>query len=100
LAGEPPSATEEPLPAGPDSVRREGATELLRLLRLANAQATAWNRATAAAATAGSLALTPEETELALFLLDEGSITALLGAVDRILAAARDGGRAGPAAKG
>ncbi|CAA9561077.1 MAG: hypothetical protein AVDCRST_MAG73-3702 [uncultured Thermomicrobiales bacterium] len=78
--------------------RAEAAGQLLRLLTAANAEAVRW---LAAAETAGSpadsngppttLDLTPEETALALLLLDDAGVRALLRTMNAVLAAA--GGR-------
>ena len=98
LAGDDPvarlEATPADLPPG-DSLmaRRTAAEELLRLLRAADAQATAWLAATAtgveSAGDSPTLAFTPEETELALFLLDDRSINSLLQSLDLVLTTAR-----------
>ena len=88
----------------PTATRRAAAEELLRLLRAADAEATAWLAAVAAetsvraddaaigedAAAPDLLSFSPEETELALFLLDEGSIRNLLRALNVFLTAARE----------
>lgn len=90
-AGDPATATDT------TDTRRSAAAELLRLLRLANDEAAAWTRAVRAARQPGAagaaiptdLDFLPEETELALFLLDERSIKDLLGALDALLTIAR-----------
>ena len=104
LTGEPPvvaPADAPPLPPGadPNETRRSAAEDLLRLLRAADEPATAWLAAWAAsdAGTGGPSqpapsprAFTPEETELALFLLDDRSIRHLLQTLNRLIATARD----------
>ena len=75
----------------PLAARRAAAEELLRLLRLADAQATAWLAAIDDRADApDSVSFTLEETELALFLLDERSIRNLLHVLNRLLTTVRD----------
>ncbi len=101
LAGEPPVADPAPVPAGISATgtaeaRREAAAELLRLLRAANTQATAWLAAIQAEGrdqpgAADLLAFDDVETELALYLLDERSIQNLLRALNLFLTAAREG---------
>lgn len=98
LAGEPSVA--EPAPLLTDlsaavEARREAAAELLRLLRAADAQASAWLAAIQAEGrdqpdAADLLAFDDVETELALYLLDERSIQNLLRALNLFLTAARD----------
>ena len=86
-AGDPASAE---LPAGdPAETRGTAAEELLRLLRAADGHAAAW-LAAAEAERERTATFTSEETELALFLLDERSIRNLLRAIDRIISVARD----------
>lgn len=74
------------------------AAELLRLLRLADAEAAAWLLAAPSAPIEPdgdrgggrpSDRFTPEETELALFLLDDHSIEHLLRALNQMLTLAR-----------
>jgi hypothetical protein len=85
--------------------RRTAAAELLRLLRDANAQASAWLRAIQAEGRLGSgdtdsaelLTFNEDETALALFLLDERSIGNLLRVLNLLIAAARQ--QAGEAAR-
>jgi hypothetical protein len=99
--GEPPGETPAPPSWGAGSVetRTAAAEHLLRLLRAADGEAALWLGARAGAggaapeatATADGAALTPEETELALFLLDEQSIRNLLTALNQLLAIARGG---------
>lgn len=81
----------------PDATRRQAASDLLRLLREANEQARTWSAAVAASRTSstGNLGLlpsllTPEETELALFLLDDQSIKSLLTVLNTLLTTARE----------
>ena len=86
------------LPTGNhEARRREAAEELLRLLRLADEQATAWLAATGDPAPSSSadpapvrFAFSPEETELALFLLDDRGIQNVLHVLNRVLTTARD----------
>lgn len=76
----------------PTGTRRAAASALLRLLRAANEHAVAWAAAVAAdrrPEAADPAALTPEEAELALFLVDDRSITPLLGTLDGLLTIAR-----------
>jgi hypothetical protein len=85
--------------ADPSAARGAAAAELLRLLRLADTQAAAWLAAVAAerhrrpagddptASTA--FAFTPEETELALFLLDD-RLRHLFRALNSLLADAHE----------
>jgi len=102
--GEPPPDASPPpadllLAADPATARREAAAELLRALRLANEQAARWRAAlpapalpdAAQAPAARSLPVSSEETELALFLLDEASIRDLLLTINTIIDAARPG---------
>ena len=103
LTGEPAAAgpVDPPtLPHGadPKETRRSAAEELLRLLRAADEPATAWLAAWAASnggagapspPTPSSRAFAPEETELALFLLDDRAQN-LLRALDALIAHARD----------
>ena len=81
----------------PTEARRAAATELLRLLRLADAEAATWLGGIAVTRghdsigeAAGQLRLTftPEETELALVLLDDGT-RHLLQALNTLLTEAR-----------
>jgi hypothetical protein len=84
-----PVSSKPPDPRSPSDLteaRRTAAAELLRLLRAANEQAVVWSLA---GGTATAAPLSPEETELALFLLDEDSIKPLLSVLDALLTAAR-----------
>ncbi len=85
------SGEEELAPADSTEIRSTAAAELLRLLRSANEQASHWAAGWAAAGADRDRPplFSPEETELALFLLDPGSIQPLLGALDTLLTAAR-----------
>jgi hypothetical protein len=101
LAGLPPeetlTATAADLLPGAESAasRRTAASELLRLLREADSQASDWLRAVQAE---GRLApdgggtlpeFNEEETALALFLLDDRSIASLLRVLNLLLSSAR-----------
>lgn len=77
LAGqtiEPSTGGTPPMPHDPERQRREASAELLRLLRAANAEAASWLAARRASVAQPS----SEETELALFLYEEGSLGDLL----------------------
>lgn len=114
LTGASPAAAERRAEAAASAAaiaaaRSEAAAELLGLLREADRQAEAW--LTAVGGPAGSAgadpapeielgAFTPEETELALFLLDERSIRHLLRTLNAVLAEARARARGGGASGG
>jgi hypothetical protein len=89
-----PPGPADPLPPGDAAnVRRATADELRRLLRLANEQASIWLAAVEASRRdqdAATLDFTPEETELALFLLDDRSIQDLLSVLNALLTSARE----------
>lgn len=78
-------------------VRGEAAHELLRSLKMANAQATDWLAAVnasdrsggAASLEDGTIEFTEDETELALFLLDNESIGTLLRALNVLVSTAQ-----------
>ena len=78
-------------------VREETAGELLTTLKIANTHATAWLAAVHArdeaggdaSQEAGSIEFNPNETELALFLLDNESIGNLLRALNVLVSAAQ-----------
>ena len=75
-----------------EDVRKETATNLLRLLSEANAQARDWLAAmqlSGEAASASQIDFYPEETGLALFLLDESSIRQLLQVLNVMVQSAR-----------
>ena len=81
-------------PIAPDEQvagRRQAAASLLRLLREAEQEAGIWLQADDAvtAASDAERKFTSEETELALFLLDDRSIRQLLHVLDRIIRRAR-----------
>jgi hypothetical protein len=88
---DPASATKNDvaLTGDPLVARSAAATELLRLLRLAGDQARAWLLAVDATP---QFEPTSEETELALHLLDDGSIQTLLQVMKRVIALAADRG--------
>lgn len=108
LTGQPPLARTngetvdaDRLPSAASAeVRRIAAGQLLELLRAADARATTWlsalsdegrlpPAADAADVLAGELPFNAEETELALFLLDERSIQNLLRTLNLVLTEAR-----------
>ena len=110
LNGASPDLAVEPLAAGVEDllptgdiakVRADSAEALLRLLKLANAEATRWLGALQTDGRPGSneatddraatIAFNDAETELALFLLDERSIQSLLRSLNLLLTAARQG---------
>jgi hypothetical protein len=109
LRGEAPTEAIESLAAGPGDLlptgelaelRQAAAGELLRLLTLAEVEATSWLSALqaegrqpggASDAPSPSIEFNEAETELALFLLDERSIQSLLRALNLLLTAAREG---------
>jgi len=87
---------EESAPAIPeearDEVRKETATNLLRLLSEANAQARDWLAAiqlSGEATSAEQVDFHPEETGLALFLMDENNIRQLLQVLNLMVQSAR-----------
>ncbi|MCO5215467.1 MAG: hypothetical protein M9934_00710 [Thermomicrobiales bacterium] len=83
--------------ANTEQIREEAASQLFDLLRQANAQATTWLNALQAASrqahedgTDPMIAFTDAETELALFLLDEDSVGALLRTMNLMVATAQE----------
>lgn len=75
-----------------DEIRRETATNLLRLISEANAQARDWLAAmqlSGEAASTGQVEFHAEETGLALFLLDENNIRQLLQVLNLMIQSAR-----------
>jgi hypothetical protein len=88
-------ATASILPSAVDTVeaRRTAAGELLQILRSAESQATTWLTAIQSEGHRdddAELDFTPEETELALFLLDDKSIKQLLRVLNLLISAARE----------
>ncbi len=88
--------------ADPLATRRKAAAELNRLLVAADRHARAWLAALegengASGGDAAGITFTEEETELALLLLDERSIQALLSVLNLVLTAAREQAEALPA---
>lgn len=88
-------------------IRRESATELLRLLREADLHAGAWlkaihaeGRLAPAEESSGILPFVEEERALALFLLDERSIANLLRAIQLMLHSAHAQARQATSAEG
>ncbi len=80
-------------------IRSELAQELLASLKQANQQATDWLKAiqsieAAGGATDDLLAFTSDETELALYLLDDNSIGNLLNALNLLVTSAQQGAEA------
>lgn len=80
-----------------ESIRADAASELFNLLQKANAQAQAWLNALQAASRQAHdnhdesmIAFTDSETELALFLLDEDSVGALLRTMNLLVATAQE----------
>lgn len=80
-----------------ESIRADAATELFDLLQKANTQAQTWLNALQAASRQahespedGVIAFTEPETELALFLLDDDSVGALLRTMNMLVATAQD----------
>lgn len=78
-------------------IREEAAAELFELLQKANAQALTWLNAIQAASRQAHensddslIAFTDAETELALFLLDEDSVGALLRTMNLMVATAQE----------
>ncbi|CAA9551395.1 MAG: hypothetical protein AVDCRST_MAG87-890 [uncultured Thermomicrobiales bacterium] len=87
------TASDEPL-----RVRSETAQDLITSLRIANTQASDWLAAVRASERStgsgsslddGTLAFTPDETELALFLLDNESIGTLLRVLNVLVSSAQ-----------
>lgn len=97
LAGDPTAAASPDPSVGGDPLmaRRDAATELLRLLRTADRAAATWLTARETTpkeqTPAGATAFLPEETALALYLLDDRSIRSLLTLLDRVITDARAG---------
>jgi hypothetical protein len=93
-------ATQDDLFAVEESqrIRSEVAQDLLQTLRTANAQATDWLSAVRIASEADAeddqiediLEFTPDETELALYLLDDDSIGNLLRALNLLVSTAQE----------
>lgn len=80
-----------------ENIRSEAATELFDLLQKANTQAQTWMNAIQAASRQahenpedGMIAFTESETELAIFLLDDESVGALLRTMNMLVATAQD----------
>ena len=80
-----------------ENIREEAARELFDLLQKANTQATTWLNAIQAASRQahenpdqGLIAFTESETELAIFLLDDDSVGALLRSMNMLVATAQD----------
>lgn len=80
-----------------ENIRADAASELFDLLQKANTQATTWLNAIQAASRQaqenpdeGMIAFTEPETELALFLLDDDSVGALLRTMNMLVATAQD----------
>ncbi len=94
LTGTGPDETAQSVPEEQrDEVRKETATNLLRLLSEANAQARDWLAAmqlSGETATTEQIEFYPEETGLALFLLDESNIRQLLQVLNVMVQSARD----------
>lgn len=83
--------------ANTEQIRAEAATELFDLLQKANAQAQTWLGAIQAASRQAEedgdsslIAFTEPETELAIFLLDEESVGALLRTMNLLVSTAQD----------
>ncbi len=83
--------------ANTDQIRSDAAAELFTLLQRANAEALTWLNAIQAAsrrahddAAGSTIAFTEAETELALFLLDDESVGALLRTMNLLVATAQD----------
>jgi hypothetical protein len=83
--------------ANTESLRAEAATELFDLLQKANQQAQTWMEAIQAASRqaeiagdSATIAFTEPETELAIFLLDDESVGALLRTMNMLVATAQD----------
>ena len=105
LTGEAPPAELEATPADllpvddAARIRSELAQELLASLKQANQQATDWLKAIRAVSAdddsaADLLAFTADETELALYLLDDNSIGSLLTALNLLVTSAQQGASA------
>ncbi len=103
LMGQTSTATIEAQPedvltsANTEQLRSDAATELFDLLQNANSQAQTWLSAIQAASRqakenddAAMIAFTEAETELAIFLLDDDSVGALLRAMNLLVATAQD----------
>ena len=80
-----------------ENIRSEAASELFDLLQRANTQAQNWLNAIQAASRQahenpdeGLIAFTESETELAIFLLDDDSVGALLRTMNLLVATAQD----------
>lgn len=80
-----------------ESIREEAARELFDLLQKANTQAVNWLSAIQAASRQaqedpdqGTISFTESETELAIFLLDDDSVGALLRTMNMLVATAQD----------
>lgn len=80
-----------------ENIRSEAASELFDLLQKANTQAQNWLNAIQAASRQahenpdeGMIAFTEPETELAIFLLDDDSVGALLRTMNLLVATAQD----------
>jgi hypothetical protein len=80
-----------------DQIRSDAAIELFDLLQKANAQAQTWLGAIQAASRqaeehgdSSMIAFTEPETELAIFLLDEESVGALLRTMNLLVSTAQD----------
>jgi hypothetical protein len=93
LTGAPTDAAPADVPEEKrDKVRKETAANLLRLLSEANAQARDWLAAmqlSGESATTDQIDFHPEETGLALFLLDESNIRQLLQVLNVMVQSAR-----------
>lgn len=83
--------------ANTDQMRSDSATDLFDLLQKANAQAQTWLNAIQAASRQAEengdstmIAFTDAETELAIFLLDDDSVGALLRTMNLLVATAQD----------
>ena len=83
--------------ANTEQLRSDAATELFDLLQKANSQAQTWLSAIQAASRqaeeqddSSMIAFTDAETELAIFLLDDDSVGALLRAMNLLVATAQD----------
>lgn len=80
-----------------ENIRSEAASELFDLLQKANTQAQTWLNAIQAASRQaqenpeeGMITFTESETELAIFLLDDDSVGALLRSMNMLVATAQD----------
>lgn len=81
--------------ANTENIRAEAATKLFDMLRDANAEAETWLNALQAASRQAAddntvIAFTDPETELALFLLDDDSVGALLRTMNLLVATAQN----------